>query len=104
MHARCMRGHPTPSELCLWRALSGSRLGVAFRRQVIIGEYIVDFAAAKARLVLEVDGGYHQISARADARRDRTLERAGYRVLRLPAALVVGDLAMAVAQIRAAIG
>ena len=101
MHARCMRLNPTPSEQRLWQVLSGSQLGVAFRRQVVIGEYIVDFAAIKERLVIEVDGGYHATRTQADARRDRALRRAGYRVLRLPAALVLADLPSAIALISA---
>lgn len=63
--ARDMRFAPTPSEERLWLALQGSRLGVAFRRQVPISRHIADFASVKARLVVEVDGGYH---GRRDAR------------------------------------
>jgi very-short-patch-repair endonuclease len=51
---------------------------------------------------VEVDGGYHGDRARADARRDRVLERAGYRVLRLSEELVTRNLEMALARVRAA--
>ncbi|MCA9591645.1 MAG: DUF559 domain-containing protein [Myxococcales bacterium] len=78
-----MRGEPTRSEAALWARLSGSRLGVGFRRQHVIGKYIVDFAAPKARLVVEVDEGYHVGRARKDATRDARLARAGWRVLRV---------------------
>src|SRR5262249_51910188 len=57
--ARLMRADPTPSEARLWRALRGAQLGVVFRRQVVVGAFIVDFAAPHAHLVVEVDGGYH---------------------------------------------
>jgi very-short-patch-repair endonuclease len=50
-----------------------------------------------------VDGLYHARRQRADARRDRKLARLGYRVLRLPAALVQHRLAEAVALVRAAL-
>ena len=40
------------------------------------------FYAPSVRLVVEVDGGYHVGRVTADARRDRKLERAGYRVVR----------------------
>ena len=99
--ARSMRHHPTASEHRLWQALSGGR--ARFRRQVVIGEHIVDFAAKQRRLIVEVDGGYHDARVRADARRDRALRRAGYRVLRLPAALVMADLAAAVECVREAL-
>jgi very-short-patch-repair endonuclease len=52
------------------------------------------------RLVVEVDGDYHARRQQADARRDRALARAGYRVLRLEAELVMHDLPAAVARIR----
>ena len=39
--------------------------------------------APKARLVVEVDGGYHEVRVTADARRTRWLERQGYRVVRV---------------------
>lgn len=76
-----MRRNPTSSEYVLWQAIRGGRWGVAFRRQVAIGRYIVDFLAPRERLVVEVDGGYHAERAAADRRRQRWLERQGYRVV-----------------------
>lgn len=72
----------------------GRQLGVWFRRQVVVDTCIVDFLAPARKLVVEVDGGYHGSAERqrSDARRDKRLERAGYRVLRLPAELLVGNL------------
>ena len=91
------RSAPTESEALLWEALRGRKLGVQFRRQVpLCGRYIVDFAAPAARLVVEVDGGYHAQRRRADERRDQELTRLGYRVLRLRAALVMCQLAVAI--------
>jgi very-short-patch-repair endonuclease len=63
------RAKLTESEAKLWQALRG-------RRQVVLlDRYIVDFYAPAARLVVEVDGGYHTLRRRADARRDRNLLR-----------------------------
>ncbi|MBM4362280.1 MAG: DUF559 domain-containing protein [Deltaproteobacteria bacterium] len=99
-----MRFGATPSEAALWRELRGGRLGVVFRRQVpLLGRYIADFCAPGVGLVVEVDGPWHGPRERADARRDEALRRAGYRVLRLPAALVERDLAAAVARVREAV-
>ncbi|MCA9589947.1 MAG: DUF559 domain-containing protein [Myxococcales bacterium] len=78
-----MRHAPTPSEERLWQRLRGSRLGVVFRRQVVIGNYIADFAASSVRLVVEVDGGSHHGRERLDAKRDARLARAGWRVVRV---------------------
>lgn len=101
--ARIMRSAPTLSEARLWSQLSGGRLGVGFRRQVVVGQYIADFLAPAPRLVVEVDGAYHARRSRADARRDARLEALGYRVLHLEAELVLRDLAVALERIRAAL-
>jgi len=103
LHAHTMRQAPTDSEARLWRALRSSKLGVAFRRQVPLLGFIVDFYAPSARLIVEVDGGYHARRATADARRDRKLTRAGYRIVRLQAELVVRDLPAAVLAVRRAL-
>jgi very-short-patch-repair endonuclease len=103
VRAREMRPSPTLSEARLWQALRGSRLGVAFRRQAVIGDCIVDFLAPSVSLVVEVDG-YHARRGRADARRERVLAGAGYRVLRLEGELVMADLPRAVAVIVAHLG
>ncbi|NUP09108.1 MAG: DUF559 domain-containing protein [Polyangiaceae bacterium] len=101
--AAAMRGAPTTTEALLWQQLRGSRLGVAFRRQVVVGRYIADFCAPSVRLVVEVDGGYHAGRAGADARRDRDLGRLGYRVLRVPADVVLHRIEQAVALVSAAL-
>jgi very-short-patch-repair endonuclease len=102
--ARQMRHCPTASEERLFRALAGGRLGVCFRRQVpLLGRYIVDLLAPAARLVVEVDGGYHEGRRAADERRDRVLERAGYRVVRIVAEVVERSVEEAVARVVAAL-
>jgi very-short-patch-repair endonuclease len=95
-----MRSSQTLSEARLWNELRGSRLGCGFRRQAVIGEYIVDFLAPGPRVVVEVDGGYHASRGRADAQRDRALARAGYRVLRVTDAEVLRDLSAVLERIR----
>ena len=99
-HAHRLRHAPTESEAKLWRALRASQLGVAFRRQVPVLGFIVDFLAPSARLVVEVDGGYHTARRAADARRDAKLSRGGYRVLRVEAELVICDLKEVLRKIR----
>jgi len=101
--AHQLRSALTPSERRLWGAVSGRRLGVSFRRQVVIGEFIVDFLAPAQRLVVEVDGGYHAARRRADARRDAVLRHMGYRVLRLESEFVMRGLEAALARIVAAL-
>jgi very-short-patch-repair endonuclease len=53
-----------------------------FRHQTSIGRYIVDFACLTIKLIIEVDGGQHNINKAADDRRTRWLESQGYTVMR----------------------
>ncbi len=101
--AHGMRGCPTRSEEALWRALCGSQLGVAFRRQVPFGPFILDFLAPSARLAVEVDGPVHLLRRAADARKERALRRAGYRLVRVDAELVLRDLPAVLTLIREAL-
>jgi very-short-patch-repair endonuclease len=102
--ARGMRVALTASEALLWGRIRGRRLGAVFRRQVpLLGRFIADFLAPAERLVIEVDGGHHVERARAYARRDAVLAGAGYRVLRLDAALVMRDIEATVSRVRAAL-
>ena len=102
--ARHMLHAPTPSEEALWQALRHGVDGVAFKRQVPLGQrYIADFFAPSVGLVVEVDGGVHRGRRTADRRRDERLQRLGYRVVRVEAALVMRDVSAAFAVVRAAL-
>ena len=59
--------------------------GFHFRRQAPIGDFIVDFACISARLVIEIDGGQHNLEAgrASDAIRDERLRRRGFTVMRV---------------------
>jgi very-short-patch-repair endonuclease len=75
----------TDAEQRLWARLRRKQtLGVQFYRQKPIGNYIVDFYAPSARMVVEVDGAQHFDAQQAEADRRRTayLNRLGLRVLR----------------------
>jgi very-short-patch-repair endonuclease len=97
------RRSPTEPERLLWSALSSSKLGVAFRRQVVIGNAIADFFAPSLRLVIEVNAAHHRLRGSADARRDRNLARLGCEVLHIDPELVIRRLPAAVALIREAV-
>jgi very-short-patch-repair endonuclease len=58
--------------------------GAKFRRQNPIGQYIVDFFCLEARLVIELDGGWHpeDVKRIEDERRTEYLQSQGYTVLR----------------------
>ena len=101
--AQYMRKNPTDTEAALWRELSGKKLGIAFKRQAVIGRYVVDFVAPSIRLIVEVDGGYHAERVAGDARRTRDLERLEYRVVRLAAQLVRCNIRQAVELVKEAV-
>ncbi len=85
-NARQLRQNLTDSELFLWRRLRGKQLaGVQFYRQKPIGDYIVDFYAPKAKLVIEIDGSQHLEAPHVakDRERDEYLGRLGLTVLRI---------------------
>ena len=90
--ARSMRRSPTPAERLLWQRLRRSQLGVRFRRQVVIGQFIADFYCPKRALVLEVDGGVHDDRRDIDQERDVALHAVGLRVLHVRNEDVLADL------------
>lgn len=75
---------PTRAESLLWDCLRGDALGTHFRRQHIIGTYIVDFCCVPKALVIELDGGYHQLPGQqtSDEERQQWLELQGFTVIR----------------------
>jgi len=83
--ARNLRRNMTDSELKLWSKLRGKQiLGVQFYRQKPLGDYIVDFYAPKAELVIEVDGSQHlrPENVEKDRQREEFLIGMGLKVLR----------------------
>ena len=89
--AQELRNDPTEAEKYLWAALRYKGMGVKFRRQAVIGRYIVDFVCYEKKLVIEVDGGQHNQS-RKDAIRDKWLKTQGFQVLRYWNNDVLGNL------------
>ena len=81
-NARALRRELTDSERKLWSGLRGEQLGVKFRRQHPIGNYIADFACLGPRLIVELDGSQHQLQEDYDARRDSFFRVQGFDVLR----------------------
>ncbi len=81
--AKKLRRESTDTEKLLWSRLRAKRfLELKWRRQEIIGRYIVDFVCYERRVVIECDGGQHASQNQKDQERDRWFEDQGYRVLR----------------------
>lgn len=81
-YAKEMRTNPTPAERVLWRALRGDKTGAYFRRQHVLGNFIVDFVSLDRRLVIEVDGDIHDHQQAEDALRTQWLNQTSFHVLR----------------------
>ena len=82
-HAKELRRELTPLERKLWSRLRAHRMkDVHFRAQHAIGNYVVDFCAARKKLIIELDGSQHLEQEDYDKERTRFLESKGYRVLR----------------------
>ena len=92
-HAKEMRSNPTEAESALWEQLKGKKTGFKFRRQHIVGDFIVDFVCLEKHLIIEVDGGYHNDSqvAENDKLRSEILELKGYTILRFTNEQVLSD-------------
>ncbi|GAB3833775.1 UvrD-helicase domain-containing protein [Hymenobacter jeollabukensis] len=104
--SRDMRQQPTPAEETLWEELRDRKLGAKFRRQHVIGSFIVDFVCIPALLVVEVDGDVHSDPQQAayDAGRTHELEGLGYRVIRFTNNQVLHDMRRVLTSIRHTLG
>lgn len=91
--AKKMRNLPTEAESFMWRFLCNNQTGVKFRRQHIIGDYIVDFVSLKAKLVIEIDGGIHNKPEQIahDQVRTEFLNSKGYHILRFRNEQVIAE-------------
>lgn len=103
-HAEEMRRKPTPMEARLRARLMdrGQVGGERFRNQHVMIGYIADFVCLRKRLLVEVDGGYHQKPEQVsrDRTRDGAFERRGYKTLRFTNGQVKHDLERVLAVIR----
>ena len=101
--AQELRRAMTPAESKLWEELRANRLnGFHFRRQQIIGSFIVDFYCHAVGLVVEVDGGIHLAQQADDRLRDAYLQDLGLTVLRFNNEVVEHQLNHVLATIHAA--
>ena len=82
--ARSMRHQPTDCEKKFWWMVRNRRLGGhKFKRQIVIGNFIADFACVERMLIVELDGSQHIRRKAYDERRDTFLKSHGFRVIRI---------------------
>jgi cyclase len=83
--AKELRKNETEAEKILWARISNNQvLGLSFRRQHPINQFIADFYCHKLKLVIEVDGGIHDLPEREmyDIGRSDVLNTYGITVIR----------------------
>ena len=92
--ARENRRKMTLSETILWEQLRQLPSTFHFRRQHIIGDYLVDFACLQKMLVIEVDGEYHSTDEQKalDDLRTEYLNKIGFSVIRFTNEQVVNHI------------
>ena len=78
-----LRNDMTEEERKLWYCCL-KKMPYTFNRQKVIGDYVVDFYCAKAKLVIELDGSQHYEDGgmQKDKERDAYLARRGISVVR----------------------
>jgi UDP-galactopyranose mutase len=92
-NAKQMRKEPTEGEKAFWEMATSGVFETKFRRQHIIGDYIVDFVCFEKHLIVEIDGGYHQEEKQQidDNLRSTELKNHGFAILRLCNEEVIGN-------------
>ena len=83
--ARSLRSRATSAERRLWQGVRRKQVaGFRFRRQVVLDDFIADFAWFDARLIVEVDGATHSTNEEiaGDATRSAALAASGFEILR----------------------
>ena len=91
--ARDLRARQTEAESLLWSALRVRRLcGLKFRRQCPIDPFVADFVCIERKLVIEIDGGYHDYIYENDKSRQEKIEAEGWEVIRFSNEDVTDDV------------
>ncbi len=83
--SRDLRNHSTLGEILLWQKLRArTMMGYQFYRQKPLENYIVDFYCQALKLVIEIDGGYHNNDEvyKNDMEREKKLKEWGLNFLR----------------------
>jgi very-short-patch-repair endonuclease len=103
VRANTLRKSLTEAEKILWKVLRNKKFkGYKFRRQHPIDRFIADFYCHQAKLIIEVDGGIHDLSSIKEHDDDRTyeLEKLGIKVIRFNNYEIIHQLEKVLQQIK----
>lgn len=100
--ARENRANQTAEENSIWQEVRNNKLGVKFRRQHAIGQYIVDFVCIPMALIVEIDGEIHEKddNPEYDKARTKFLNAEGFEVIRFTNKQVKDNLDFVISQIK----
>jgi len=90
-----LRENPTQAEEVMWLSLRNNQLdGYKFRRQHPLLRYVVDFYCHQLKLVIEIDGEYHQTvqQKKLDKERTANIEFQGLHAIRFTNDEVLADM------------
>ena len=97
-----LRANMPAPEILLWQKIRSKALGVKFRRQFSIQNFVLDFYSPEWKLAIEIDGESHFVDAAAAAKdkiRDIELGKLGIKVLRFTNRDVMDNLEGVIAEI-----
>jgi 5-methyltetrahydrofolate--homocysteine methyltransferase len=100
-NAKVHRSNPTEAEKIIWQHLRAKQINHKFRRQHLIDKYIVDFVCLEKKLVVEIDGKYHDLVKEQDELRTNVLESLGYKVIRFTNEEVIAQTESVINKIKA---
>ncbi|MDQ1281691.1 MAG: hypothetical protein QG630_42 [Patescibacteria group bacterium] len=73
--SRDLRRSQTDQESQIWNEIRNRKLNnLKFTRQKIFGEFVVDFYCSKLNLIIEIDGGVHNLQKERDIERENYLK------------------------------
>ena len=101
--AQLLRERMTEAEKSLWENLKSNKLdGYKFRRQHPIHKFIADFYCHKLKLIIEVDGKYHENQEQKiqDNERSELLSFQCIKVIRFTNKEVISDIDVVLRNIR----
>src|SRR5688572_4406273 len=99
-YAYQLRNNMTEAEKILWNKLRNNKMGVRFKAQHPMMNFIVDFYSYSLKLVIELDGPIHQFKIAYDAERTQIIEKAGNLVIRFTNEQVKNNLQEVLSTIR----
>ena len=89
-----LRAKMTTAELILWNIIKVNEWHLKFRRQHPISNYIADFYCHQIKLVIELDGGYHENKEVKiyEAARENEIKKLGINIIRFKIEEVLNHL------------